>query len=280
MSNKSKFVQAMISDFMESYGLDESGKLTVVNESVAKKTDALLSKLVLEKSVSMFDKLEESSTEHLQGLADEISFQELNGDGSSLTGTRASAMSGDKPAAQDQGDQGGFDFELPESVEEFDLNSLFEMEDEEEEKEEEEEGELKEFAGHDMDPDLEQDPSDDDGSFQDLDIDYDNEGGDLDDASMGGDEGGLDDAGLDAGDDAGLGGDADEVNLDDNSDPFDFDFDLPGEELPGAEHGDDEDDLKLDDEDDLSESKKKGKGTTKKMGIVPNDRKSSKASLA
>lgn len=278
MSNKSKFVEAMINDFMESYGLDESGKLTVVNESVAKKTDSLLSKIVLEKSVAMFDKLEENSTEHLQGLADEISFQELNGDGSTLnTDTQLpGADQGQDQGAPAAAPQGGFDFDLPESIEAFDLNSLFEMEDEEEE-ESEEEGELKEFAGdeHGFQDDEAQE---DDGQFQDLDLNFDDEGGDLDDAGLG-DQGDLGAEGGDL-DNPELGGDADEVNLDDGSDPFDFDFDLPGEDPVGLD-GDENQGLDGDDEDEVLEAKKAKKGgTTKKMGIVPNDRKSSKASLA
>lgn len=289
MTTKSKFVQAMLSDFLESHGLDESGKLTVINESKKKATDELLAKIVLEKSVALFDKLEEDSTAHLTNLADEISFQELNGDGSHMTtdlDLGASADQGSDDAGADLGadmggDMGGMNFDLPESIEEFDLSTLFAEEEDKEEELEDGEEELKEFSHDDLSGDFEDEQSQDDGSFSDLDVDFDKEGGDLEDpdADLGldGDMGsdpdmsGGDDLG---GDDMDGGEDPDMVNLDDG-DEFDFNFDLPGEDLPLGK-GDD-----LEDEDDLNkvdESKKKG--TTKKMGIVPNDRSSSKAKLA
>jgi hypothetical protein len=305
MSKKSKFVQAMLGSFWESHGMDANGKLTVINESLAKKTDDIFKKIVLEKSVAKYETYE-SVGDDLSSLADEISFQELNADGSSM---QMDLMpSHDEPQGDDQQDSmdqmgggiGGMDqmgapqggdqsLDLPEDVEMFDFNSIFEDDEEDEEGDDEgdeEESDLKEFDDHndfqDLDPDMDPDHQEgDEGDEGDEFGGHDEFGGDTDEVNsdpsmMGHDEDGQ------------MGGsDEDHVDItngvgdEDKDGEFDFDFDLPGEKMPGEGEGDEDQmsDFEGDDKQIPMEGKKPKKGSSKMMNIVPKNRKTADAKL-
>jgi len=102
------FLEALVESFMETYGVDASGNFKVINESTKKKTDDLLKKIVLEKSVEIYESLESDD--------DEIDFEEKNADPSHLDLDKIHDNDED---SSEEGDE----MDLPES---FDMSSLFE----------------------------------------------------------------------------------------------------------------------------------------------------------
>jgi hypothetical protein len=232
-----KLAESMLNSFLKGFTLDAQKKLKVLDEGEAKKAVDSLSKMILEKSREYWDMLE-SAEGSLANLRDQISFEELNADPSSLvtdapmgdavsaTGDAAAAAAG-APADMNS---------LLGEAEDFDLGSIFEM--------------APMHQAPMMDAEGQDDVVDGDQDFQDMRIGADDAG--MGGDAMSGDEGDLDNLDPDAvgGDDMGdmgdegfdpmatddMGGDelasddmgGDEVSL--NPEDSDFDFDLFGDE--------------------------------------------------
>lgn len=155
-----------MSDILDSIfeGYSYDGELKVINEKAARKAASSLHKLVLEKSRDLWDQLE-AAEGSLADVAEEISFEELNTDPSSMdTSTGSSPAPAEAPAPADA----SLSMEEPtlESIlgadSDIDFDSIFEMR-----------------PGHMMD--AEGDPSemvDGDQDYEDLEMG-------MDDAAMG-----------------------------------------------------------------------------------------------
>ncbi len=239
MSRYNKIIKDILDGIMEGYTLDD-GKLKVVNEAATKAADAALHRLVLEKSRDLWDQLE-AAEDSLTDVAEEISFEELNADPSSVDMTMS--VGGNEPATPEvdaaaMGAEPTLENLL--GSDDFDLTSVFEVMDAQE---------PPPAAGHRDEPTMMEEPGDEDDvvdgdeDFSDLEVgmddndmgssdmegdEFDNGNGDeFGDPEMNGD--GMD---IDNGDEFGDGMDMEpEGGMDmDNGDEFDFDLDLGSED--------------------------------------------------
>ncbi len=125
MSRYNKLIKEILDGIFEGYSL-EDGKLKVVNESAAKSADGALHKLVLEKSRDLWDQLE-AAEGSLSDVAEEISFEELNADPSSVDMTLHAGAN--EPAPQVDAAAAGETEPTLENLlgsDDFDLSSVFE----------------------------------------------------------------------------------------------------------------------------------------------------------
>jgi hypothetical protein len=102
MSRYSKKMTEIIDSIFEGYTLNAKGKLVIKNESASKKAVESLHTLVLEKSRDLWDQLE-AAEGSLADVAEEIRFEEMNTDPSSMSGavTHAAAATDEDAAAVD-----------------------------------------------------------------------------------------------------------------------------------------------------------------------------------
>ena len=98
MSRYNKLIKEILDGIFAGYALDEDNKLKVVDEAATKTADAALHKLVLEKSRDLWDQLE-AAEGSLQDVAEEITFEELNADPSSVDMTLTTG--GNEPETPD-----------------------------------------------------------------------------------------------------------------------------------------------------------------------------------
>ena len=128
MKKYEKLMSDILDSIFEGYSYD--GELKVINEKAARKAAGSLHKLVLEKSRDLWDQLE-AAEGSLADVAEEISFEELNTDPSSMdtsTGSAPAAAPVEAPAAD-----AGLGIEEPtlESIlgseSDIDFDSIFEM---------------------------------------------------------------------------------------------------------------------------------------------------------
>jgi hypothetical protein len=129
MKKYEKLMSDILDSIFEGYSYD--GELKVINEKAARKAAGSLHRLVLEKSRDLWDQLE-AAEGSLADVAEEISFEELNTDPSSMdtsTGSSAPEPVEAAPAADDA----GLGMEAPtlESIlgtnSDIDFDSIFEM---------------------------------------------------------------------------------------------------------------------------------------------------------
>ncbi len=85
MSRYNKMLTEVLDNIFEGYTLDSNGKLVVTNEAASKKAKESLHTLVLEKARELWDQLE-AAEESLSSVAEEIRFEEMNTDPSSMSG--------------------------------------------------------------------------------------------------------------------------------------------------------------------------------------------------
>ena len=127
MKKYEKLMSDILDSIFEGYSYD--GELKVINEKAARKAASSLHKLVLEKSRDLWDQLE-AAEGSLADVAEEISFEELNTDPSSMdTSTGSSPAPAEAPAPADA----SLSMEEPtlESIlgadSDIDFDSIFEM---------------------------------------------------------------------------------------------------------------------------------------------------------
>lgn len=101
MSRYNKMMSEVLDAIFEGYTLDDGGKLVVRNEDASKKAQEHLHNLVLEKARELWDQLE-AAEDSLASVAEEIRFEELNTDPSSMSGAVThSAVAPEDAAAVD-----------------------------------------------------------------------------------------------------------------------------------------------------------------------------------
>jgi len=260
----------ILDSIFEGYSYD--GELKVVNENAARKAASSLHKLVLEKSRDLWDQLE-AAEGSLADVAEEISFEELNTDPSSMDTSTGAAPEAAPAAAEEPTLESILGAEG-----ELDLSSIFEMDGE---YVMDAEGDHEEMVDGDQDyEDLEMGMDDaamgsSDMEGDELSLDGDQFGDQqMDDMGQQGDQlGDMGQQGDQFGDQFGDQQMDDEMELDmDSEGGFDFDLDLEGED-PEAEMEEgfgkayrmeskdeddkDEDDKDEDDKDDDKDDKKK-----------------------
>jgi len=99
MSRYNKMMTEVLDAIFEGYTLDsKSGKLVVTNEAASKKAQESLHTLVLEKARELWDQLE-AAEESLSSVAEEIRFEEMNTDPSSMSGAISQMASPEDDAA-------------------------------------------------------------------------------------------------------------------------------------------------------------------------------------
>lgn len=108
----------VVSTLMEAVTLEANGTLKVVNQKAMDTADELLGSLIVEMARDWWAQLE-STEESLAGMADEISFSELNADPSHVTATPIKTAA--KPASVSA------TMEAALGGPEFDLRGIFEM---------------------------------------------------------------------------------------------------------------------------------------------------------
>lgn len=236
MSKYSKLIGEILDSIYEGYTLDEkTKKLKVVNESRAEKAAESVHTLVLEKARELWDQLE-ASEESLADVAEEISFEELNTDPSTMDLDVSRGASSRTKANKNDGED--LSSMLGETSD-FDLDSIFDSMDHLDD----EDGDMpyNEELGDD-----EEDVVDGDEEYSDLQMDNDDGYVDDDelDGDLGDDEMGNDDLGGDLGGDMGddeIGSMGDDFDDESGDNGFDFDFDLDGDsELEGDSELDDD----------------------------------------
>lgn len=237
MSRYNKLIKEILDGIFEGYKLDETGKLKVVSESAAKTADSALHRLVLEKSRDLWDQLE-ASEDSLSDVAEEISFEELNADPSSVDMTLHAGANTDTPELAPQEEP---TLESLLGSEEFSLDGIFEVLDAHEPPMAD--------GGPKDEPTMMDAVGDEEEDVVDGDEDFENLDGGFDDAGMGS----SDMEGGEEGDEMGMdpeGGEMDmepeggEMGMDpEGGEAFDFDLELGGEEgdlegdLEGGEMG-------------------------------------------
>jgi hypothetical protein len=106
MSRYNKMMTEVLDSIFEGYTLDsKSGKLVVTNEAASKKAQESLHSLVLEKARELWDQLE-AAEDSLSSVAEEIRFEEMNTDPSSMSGAISQSAAPEDtaaPAAPDAG---------------------------------------------------------------------------------------------------------------------------------------------------------------------------------
>lgn len=284
MSRYQNLMTEILDSIFEGYTVDGKGKLKVVNEDAAKVASEKLHTLVLEKSRDLWDQLE-AAEDSLSGVAEEISFEELNADPSSMSTTVTHDPAPKSAAPQEEG---GEQMESAQNISEllgsddFDLSDVFEnMDHLDSVHNQRGDGRMPfdEMGGDMSYEDEGSDVEDGDEEYDDLMIGMDDNGMGSPDSSDGLDDGdyedGMDDmngdSDMDMGDESDLDM-GDENGGDDMG--FDFELDLEGDvddldgvddedEMEGMGHGDksyrmesegddddDDDDDKDDDKDD------------------------------
>lgn len=261
MPNNENLHTVVMDKFFEGFALKKDGALKVVNEDAAKQASSALSKIVLEQARDWWGQLE-AAEDSLSNIADEISFEELNTDTSSQEMSHGSISDGDDEPVMPEPEEmtmESADLKNLLGSEDFDLSSIFEMDDMDDE-----------------DDDADGEVVDGDEEMDDLKLGMDSMSGeDGEDADMRdlGDEDGMDE--LEDMDDDDFGDESVSVSLDPEADPEmgeygdeeEFDFDLGSDdegldfddddeedmdEMRGRHHAmesDDEDDEDDDDED-------------------------------
>lgn len=219
-----KLTESMIDSFLQGYGLDDKGNLKIISETHAKKAVKAVGKMVLETSRKHWAMLE-AAEGSLANAMDEISFQELNADPSSLSIDNGSVASDPVDVGTGAADLGtpadaGMTLEsLLGETDGFDFSNVFECNDDQM---------MTDSVG-----DEDSDAVDGDQDFQDMTIGQ-------DDAGMGGDDldGDMGDTDSLEGDD--FGGDMDS-DLGDEEDFGGDDLDMGGDDLDGDMGSDEED---------------------------------------
>ena len=98
MSRYQTLMTEILDQIFEGHHPNKDGKLEVVNEKAAKKAEDLIHTLVLEKSRDLWDQLE-AAEGSLQEIADEISFEEMHADPSSIDTSLTGASAEPKASA-------------------------------------------------------------------------------------------------------------------------------------------------------------------------------------
>lgn len=234
MSNK---FHEVVTKMLEAVTLDDSGKeMRVLDESKFAEADELLHELIVEKAREWWAQLE-SAEGALSAMHDEIDFSEMNADSSHVA---SPALTMDVDTGADK---------VPATLEsvmgenDFDLESIFETEDDEDKDDLDEMGHYGE-AGNDVE--------DGDEGFDDM-MRGDDEEGLGDDGPVGDDMGDMDDDDMDAmgGDDDMMPGGDDDMDVDGE---FDFSFlddDMDDDMAPPMD-GDQDDDMMDPDMDEMS----------------------------
>jgi len=244
MSRYQNLMTEILDSIFEGYTVDEKGKLRVVNEGAAKIASEKLHTLVLEKSRDLWDQLE-AAEDSLSGVAEEISFEELNTDPSSManTVTHKPSDNRDAPESEQQMESAKNISDLLGS-DEFDLSDVFENMDHLDSvynKKGDGRNPYNEMGGDMSYEDEGTDVEDGDEDYDDLMIGMDDNGMGSPDASDG-----MDDADYENNMDMDMDGDSDsemdyENDMNDDDMGFDFDLDLEGDDdLDSVEHEEDE----------------------------------------
>jgi len=100
MSRYNKMMTEVLENIFEGYTLDDNGKLVVSNEGATEKAQESLHQLVLEVSRELWDRLE-AADDSLASVAEEIRFEELNTDPSSMSGAITQSAPAEDAAAVD-----------------------------------------------------------------------------------------------------------------------------------------------------------------------------------
>ena len=128
MSRYQKLMTEILDRIFEGYTFTD-GKLKVINERAAKKAAGSLHKLVLEKSRDLWDQLE-AAEGSLADVAEEISFEELNSDSSSVDMSQGGVAT-QQAAAPEEGQAEAMAEPTLEGIlgaaDEMDFDSIFEM---------------------------------------------------------------------------------------------------------------------------------------------------------
>ncbi len=127
MKKYEKLMSSILDSIFEGYSYD--GELKVINEKAARKAASSLHKLVLEKSRDLWDQLE-AAEGSLADVAEEISFEELNTDPSSMDTSTGSAPAPTEAPTADAGMEDPTLESILGTDSDMDFDSIFEMDSE------------------------------------------------------------------------------------------------------------------------------------------------------
>ena len=259
MSRYSNQMTEILDAIFEAYTVDGNNKLVVKNESASDKAKGLLHDLVLEKARDMWDRLE-AAQDSLSGVAEEIRFEEMTTDPSSMS----NSITHEPPAEEDPAAAAAAELEgspalesasISELLSPNDLNfdDIFENMDHLDAHQntnvpagpdmpfDENMGGMNMDAPPSMSPSTSLMADEGDDDFQDLEVGMGGEMDDMDsevDPGMGDDEFGGDEMGADPMGDDGMGDDpmagGDEMGMDDGGFDFDLDIDDGMDDMEGG----------------------------------------------